>query len=145
MIINNTEITRELWNAAYEGNIGALRMYYLMGGKPGQRININGVLHSLIAGAYRNGKFETAKYLLSMGETLEGDEGDEIELDTLQDEYAVGAAEEIVEYMWEHSGDKTVSEIEEDCNYIIDYFKLDNNQKAMVDKMLEVVEYHGNL
>lgn len=68
----------KLWEAACCGENEKLIKYFSNGGKVNQRYNKFGKAHSLIAGAYRNGNFETVDLLYTYGEQPEAHEMDKI-------------------------------------------------------------------
>lgn len=105
------EITENLWIAACTGEIGELRSYYENGGKIGRTYEKFGICHSLIAGAYRNGEFDTVRYLLSVGENLEEHETD-IDLNVLHLDGVIKAAESLVNYFKYHNKNITKAQDE---------------------------------
>lgn len=86
-----------LWSAACSGEIDILKAYYENGGKVGREYFKFGIAHSLIAGALRNGNFETVDYLLSVGETVSG-ESERREMTAYYDYKLVNAAENLVSH-----------------------------------------------
>ena len=72
------EQLKKLWYAACSGDIESLKVYFENNGKRNRRYFAFWKFHSLIAGAYRNGKMETVKYLYSVGETPAEHEKEEI-------------------------------------------------------------------
>lgn len=100
------EITDILWCAACGGDIETLKAYYMNGGKLGRTYEKFGICHSLIAGAYRNGEFDTVRYLLSVGENLEEHETD-IDLNILHLDSVIEAAENLVNYFKFHNKNTT--------------------------------------
>ena len=60
----------KLWEYACSGNTEELRKYYENGGSINNRYFKFGESHSLIMGAFRNNKFDTVEYLMSVGEEL---------------------------------------------------------------------------
>lgn len=60
----------KLWEYACSGNTEELRKYYENGGSINNRYFKFGESHSLIMGAFRNDKFDTVEYLMSVGEEL---------------------------------------------------------------------------
>lgn len=67
-----------LWEAACCGENDKLIKYYENGGEINRRWKAFGKSHSLIAGAYRNGNFDTVDLLYKYGECPEVHEMDEI-------------------------------------------------------------------
>ena len=100
------ETTEQLWYAACSGETETLRSYYNGGGKIGRKYTRFGKNHSLVAGAYRNGYFETARYLLQVGEKLEKHETD-IDLTALYIDEVIKAAENLVDYFKFHNKNTT--------------------------------------
>lgn len=115
---SDEEITEKLWYAACTGEIGELRNYYENGGEIGRRYKKFGKFHSLIAGAYRNGEFDTVHYLLSVGESIEKHETD-IDLNVLHLDSVIRAAKNLVNYFKSHNKnttkaqDEKISDLEE--------------------------------
>lgn len=72
------ENINQIWSYACSGETENLRAYYNNGGEKNRRYEAFGQEHSLIAGAYRNGQFDTVEFLLSVGETIMDDEQSEI-------------------------------------------------------------------
>lgn len=68
----------KLWEAACCGENDKLIKYYENGGEINRRWRAFGKFHSLIAGAYRNGNFDTVDLLYKYGERPETHEMDEI-------------------------------------------------------------------
>ena len=64
------EDINKLWEYACSGNTEELRKYYENGGSINNRYFKFGESHSLIMGAFRNNKFDTVEYLMSVGEEL---------------------------------------------------------------------------
>ena len=64
------EDINKLWEYACSGNTEELRKYYVNGGSINNRYFKFGESHSLIMGAFRNNKFDTVEYLMSVGEEL---------------------------------------------------------------------------
>lgn len=64
------EDINKLWEYACSGNTEELRKYYENGGSINNRYFKFGESHSLIMGAFRNNKFNTVEYLMSVGEEL---------------------------------------------------------------------------
>jgi len=112
------EITEILWGAACSGEIETLKAYYMNGGKIGRTYEKFGICHSLIAGAYRNGNFETVRYLLDVGEKPEIHETD-VDLKALYMDEVIRAAENLVDYFKYHNKnttkkqDEKISDLEE--------------------------------
>lgn len=100
------EITESLWYAACAGEIETLKAYYMNGGKIGRTYEKFGICHSLIAGAYRNGNFETVHYLLEVGEKPEIYETD-VDLEALYMDDVIKAAENLVDYFKYHNKNTT--------------------------------------
>lgn len=105
------EITENLWGAACTGEIETLSKYYEGGGKVGRRYEKFGISHSLIAGAYRNGEFDTVRYLLKVGESLEEHETD-IDLNILHLDNVIRAAENLINYFKYHNKNTTKAQDE---------------------------------
>lgn len=105
------EITETLWHAACSGDIETLKAYYLSGGKIGRKYDEFGICHSLIAGAYRNGNFETVRYLLDVGEQPDEYETD-IDLKALFMDDVIKAAENLVDYFKHHNKNTTKTQDE---------------------------------
>lgn len=111
-------ITEKLWYAACGGDIETLRAYYMNGGKIGRTYKKFGICHSLIAGAYRNGNFDTVRYLLDIGEKPENHETD-IDLKAVFVDEVIKAAEDLVKYFKYHNRnttkkqDEKISDLEE--------------------------------
>lgn len=78
MAESNIYTIDELWGAACSGNIDFLKGYYEKSkGERNRRYEKFGNYHSLIMGAFRTGNFDTVEYLLSIGECITEDEGNE--------------------------------------------------------------------
>lgn len=87
-----------LWEYACSGNNGRLASYYRRRGKLNNRHCIGGRYNSLIAGAYRNGHYDTVKYLISVGETILPSEKEEIDYGKVYDKDLYQSAENLVDY-----------------------------------------------
>ena len=72
------EDINKLWEYACSGNTEELRKYYENGGSINNRYFKFGESHSLIMGAFRNNKFDTVEYLMSVGEELTNKEYSDI-------------------------------------------------------------------
>ena len=68
-----TDINK-LWEFACSGNNEELKKYYDNGGSINNRYIKFGEGHSLIMGAFRNNRFDTVEYLMSVGEELSSKE-----------------------------------------------------------------------
>lgn len=95
----------ELWMAACSGDNTTLENYYDNGGEINRRYFKFGKSHSLIAGAYRNGNFETVELLQKYGEQPEEHERDE--LNGLYFQHVMSAAEKLIDYMRYHNKNLT--------------------------------------
>ena len=95
----------ELWMAACSGDNTTLENYYDNGGEINRRYFKFGKSHSLIAGAYRNGNFETVELLQKYGEQPEDHERDELK--ELYYRAVMRAAENLVDYMRYHNKNLT--------------------------------------
>lgn len=95
----------ELWMAACSGDNTTLENYYDNGGEINRRYFKFGKSHSLIAGAYRNGNFETVELLQKYGEQPEDHERDELK--ELYYRAVMRAAENLVNYMRFHNKNLT--------------------------------------
>lgn len=95
----------ELWMAACSGDNTTLENYYDNGGEINRRYFKFGKFHSLIAGAYRNGNFETVELLQNAGETTE--EHERAELKELYYRAVMRAAENLIDYMRYHNKNLT--------------------------------------
>ena len=100
------EIVNALWTMACNGQTEKLKKYYENGGKTGCRYN-KFVTHSLIAGAWRNRQYDTVKYLVQVGETIEPHETVEIDFQKLFLSDIRMAAENLVEYFKYHNKNLT--------------------------------------
>lgn len=60
----------ELWSWACSGENEKLKEYYDNGGSINNRYFKFGDSHSLIMGAFRNNRFDTVEYLMSVGEEI---------------------------------------------------------------------------
>lgn len=72
------EDINKLWEYACSGNTEELKKYYENGGSINNRYFKFGESHSLIMGAFRNNKFDTVEYLMSVGEELTNKEYSDI-------------------------------------------------------------------
>lgn len=70
-----------LWLWACSGDTEKLKEFYDNGGSINNRYFRFGENHSLIMGAFRNNKFETVEYLMSVGEEITPKEYEEIQAD----------------------------------------------------------------
>ncbi len=95
----------ELWAAACAGENTTLENYYDNGGEINRRYFKFGINHSLIAGAYRNGNFETVELLQKYGEIPEEHEREELK--GLYFQNVMRAAEKLVDYMRFHNKNLT--------------------------------------
>lgn len=93
---------KKLWDAACCGKTDVLKRHYENGGEIGLRYPAFGSKHSLIAGAYRNGNFDTVRYLIEVGETIEPFEKD-VDLNKLFAEDIFRAAENLISYFKYHN------------------------------------------
>lgn len=59
---------KTLWSYACNGELNSLRKYYMDYGELNRRYNAYNQDNSLVMGAFRNKHYETAEYLLSVGE-----------------------------------------------------------------------------
>lgn len=107
-----TETVNALWAMACNGQIGRLKKYYENGGKAGCRYNRLGMTHSLISGAWRNRQYDTVKYLLQVGETIEPHEAKEIDLQKLYLPDVIMATENLIEYFRYHN--KNLTKVQEE-------------------------------
>ena len=106
-----SEIIINLWEAACSGDTDKLSEYYRNGGIPNRRYKAFGKFHSLIAGALRNGNFETVKYLLMQGETVNG-EYERCELNTYYQQELIRAAKNLTNYYCCHNKNLTNKQYE---------------------------------
>lgn len=105
------ESIENLWNWACSGEIDNLKQYYVNDGISNRRYFRFGKEHSLIAGALRNGNFETVDYLLSVGETVNG-ESEQQEMTAYYNNRVVKAAENLVDYYRYHNKNLTRKQYE---------------------------------
>lgn len=101
----------KLWEAACSGEIEPLKEYYENGEKIGRTWLKFGSYHSLVAGAWRNGNYETVRYLLSVGEKPLDKEREEINLRALYLDDIITAAENVVDYFRYHN--KSITKAQE--------------------------------
>lgn len=80
------EDINKLWEYACSGNTEELRKYYENGGSINNRYFKFGESHSLIMGAFRNNKFDTVEYLMSVGEELTNKEYADIKVEMRKQE-----------------------------------------------------------
>lgn len=76
--MRNRTYPEQIFYAACNGDLPALRAHYEHGGARGIRINRFGETHSPIAAAVRNRQTATVYYLIAQGETSEQHERPEI-------------------------------------------------------------------
>ena len=100
-----------LWDAACSGKTEVLKKHYENGGEIGLRYPAFGSDNSLIAGAYRNGRFDTVRYLVEVGETIQPFEND-VDLNKLFAEDIFSAAENLVSYFRYHN--KNITKAQEE-------------------------------
>ena len=111
----------DLWAAACAGENTMLENYYENGGEINRRYFKFGKSHSLIAGAYRNGNFETVELLQKYGEIPEEHEREELK--GLYFQNVMRAAEKLVDYMRFHNK------------------KLTKKQENLIDELAAAMQY----
>lgn len=104
------KIYETLWNAVCSGDMDVLKAYFENGGERNRRYRRFGKSHSLIAGAFRNGNFETVSYLQSVGETVKENEKTEMRGFYMED--LIRAAKDLVDYFKYHNKNTTKAQDE---------------------------------
>ena len=97
----------KLWVAACCGENDKLQEYFEKDGEINRRYEAFGKSHSLIAGAYRTGNFETVRLLMNNGETILDDEKSEINLEKVYMENLMEVIDDVLGYFDFHNKNLT--------------------------------------